>query len=164
MENGSEAFARPKTIYEYWKAGTIEMELAHASQIAELLNKQNQLAIQYDTQRVLDHATEYLVDLSEDGRMVCCCQLKRVQWYQAEISHVTTHEDFVRQGRGARLITVAEQHARQDGTRLLQCTIWAGNVPSGNMFAKAGFERGPTFGNPQTGNGVAVWSKTLYRP
>ncbi|MBA8909920.1 hypothetical protein HNQ95_005726 [Aminobacter ciceronei] len=30
------------------------MELTHASQIAELLNEQNQLAIKYDTRRVLD--------------------------------------------------------------------------------------------------------------
>jgi N-acetylglutamate synthase-like GNAT family acetyltransferase len=98
------------------------IERTHASQIAELLNKQNRLSIKYDTQRVLDHANEYLVDFSEDGRVVCCAQLKRVQWYQAEILHVTTHLDFVRQGRGGRLIEAAEQRAREDGARLLQCT------------------------------------------
>ncbi len=140
------------------------MDPDHASQIAELLNKQNQLAIQYDAQRVLDNAHEYLVDLSEDGRVVCCCQLKRVQWYQAEISHVTTHKDFVRQGRGGRLIAVAEQRGREDGARLLQCTIRTGNGPSEGMFMKAGFQSGPTFGNPQTGNAVTVWSKALIVP
>ncbi|MER8732229.1 GNAT family N-acetyltransferase [Mesorhizobium sp. M1227] len=138
------------------------MERTHASQIAELLNAQNQLAIKYDAQHVLDHANEYVVDLSEDGRVVCCAQLKRVQWYQAEISHVTTH--FVRQGRGARLIEAAEQRARKDGARLLQCTVRTGNGPSEGMFAKAGFQRGPTFGNPQTGNNVTVWSKALIHP
>lgn len=140
------------------------MDLGHASQIAELLNKQNQLAIEYDAERVLSKADEYLFDLSDDGRIICCCQLKRVQWYQAEISHVTTHADFVRQGLGGRLIAVAEQRARDDGARLIQCTIRAGNGPSEGMFKKAGFQSGPTFGNPQTGNAVTVWSKALIVP
>jgi len=142
----------------------MNMEHGHASQIADLLNKHNQLAIEYDAERVLEKADEYLFDLSEDGRIKCCCQLKRVQWYQSEISHVTTHADFVRQGLGGRLIALAEQRAREDGARLIQCTIRAGNGPSEGMFKKAGFQPGTTFGNPQTGNAVTVWSKALIVP
>ncbi len=116
------------------------MEQGHASQIADLLNNQNQLAIAYDAERVLEKADEYLFELSEDGRIACCCQLKRVQWYQSEISHVTTHADFVRQGLGGRLIAIAEKKARDDGARLIQCTIRAGNGPSEGIFKKLDFK------------------------
>lgn len=137
------------------------MDHEHAQQIADLLNGQNQLAVAYDAARVLLHADEHLIDMSDDGRVACCAQLKRVQWYQSEIAHVTTHPDFVRQGRGLSLIGKAEALARASGARLLQCTIRAGNVASEGMFKKAGFERGVTFHNHDTGNSVSVWAKAL---
>ena len=137
------------------------MDHEYARQIADLLNGQNQLAGGYDAARVLAHAGEYLIDLSDDGRVACCAQLKKVQWYQSEIAHVTTHPDFVRQGRGLSLIGKAEALARASGARLLQCTIRAGNIASEAMFKKAGFERGVTFHNQETGNRVSVWAKAL---
>jgi ribosomal protein S18 acetylase RimI-like enzyme len=138
------------------------MDEKQATQIAELLNGQNQLDGEYDAARVLKDAAEYLVDLSDDGRVACCGQLKKVQWYQAEICHVTTHPDFARQGRGARLIERAETQARKRNARLLQCTIRVGNKPSEGLFEKAGFAKGATFRNPKTKNLVAVWAKSLY--
>lgn len=137
------------------------MDHEHAQQIADLLNGQNQLAGAYDAARVISHASEYLIDMSDDGRVACCAQLKKVQWYQSEIAHVTTHSDFVRQGRGLSLIGKAEALARASGARLLQCTIRAGNIASEGMFKKAGFERGVTFHNHDTGNSVSVWAKAL---
>jgi hypothetical protein len=53
------------------------MDHEYARQIADLLNGQNQLAGGYDAARVLAHAGEYLIDLSDDGRVACCAQLKR---------------------------------------------------------------------------------------
>jgi ribosomal protein S18 acetylase RimI-like enzyme len=138
------------------------MDDDHALQIAELLNSQNQLEIEYDAARVLKDAAEYLVDYSGDGRVTCCAQLKKVQWYQAEICHVTTHPDFARQGRGSRLIERAETEARRRNARVLQCTIREGNGASEGLFTKAGFVRGATFRNPQSGNLVTVWTKSLY--
>lgn len=133
-----------------------------AEEIATLLNQQNQLAGAHTADTVLASKAGYLVDLSEDGRVACCAHVKKVQWYQAEISHVTTHPEFVREGRGLRMIAAVENHARANGQRLLQCTIREGNKASKELFAKAGFVQGPTFLNPQTENNVTVWSKPLH--
>jgi len=138
------------------------MDQRHAAEIAHLLNTQNQLEIHYDASLVLAHADDYLVDLSEDGRVACCAQLKRVQWYQSEICHVTTNPDFARKGRGLRIVASAEDEARKQGARLVQSTIRSGNIPSEGLFEKAGFVVGASFTNPNTGNVVRVWSKSLY--
>ncbi len=140
------------------------MKIAHAEQIAHLLNTQNRLTVNYDAQRVLGDADDYLIDFSENGQVACCAQLKHVQWYQAEVCHVTTHPDYARQGRGLRMIELAEQKAREQGARLLQSTIRVGNVESEGLFTKAGFARGTTFRNAASKNNVAVWAKALYAP
>ena len=140
------------------------MDREHAAEIAHLLNTQNQLEIRYDADRVLDHAADYLVDLSDDGHVACCAELKKVQWYQSEICHVTTHPDFARQGRGSRIIASAEHKARAQGARLIQCTIRSGNTMSEGLFEKSGFVLGVSFKNPNTGNVVRVWSKSLHPP
>lgn len=133
-----------------------------AEEIAKLLNQQNQLAGVHTADTVLADKIGYLVELSEDGRVACCAHVKKVQWYQAEVSHVTTHPEFVRQGRGLRMIAAVEKRARENGQRLLQCTIREGNKASSDLFDKAGFVQGPTFFNPQTENNVTVWSKPLH--
>lgn len=138
------------------------MDRKHAAEIAHLLNTQNQLEIHYNADRVLGHAADYLVDLSEDGHVVCCAELKNVQWYQCEICHVTTDPNFARQGRGRRIIAAAEDRARSQGARLLQCTIRSGNIASEGLFRRSGFALGASFENPNTGNVVRVWSKSLY--
>jgi len=140
------------------------MKHEHADQIAHLLNTRNKLEIVYDAARVLQHADEYMLDLSDDGRVACCAQLKKVQWYQAEICHVTTHPGFARQKRGLRMLQRAEVEAKEQGARLLQCTIRVGNEESEGLFAKAKFKRGVAFLNPQSGNVVCVWAKALYLP
>jgi ribosomal protein S18 acetylase RimI-like enzyme len=87
-----------------------------------------------------------------------------VQWYQAEICHVTTHADFEGHGHGKAMVKRAEERARKDGARLLQCTIRVGNKASEGLFTTSGFTGGPMFNNPDSGNNVRVWSKPLYAP
>lgn len=138
------------------------MEKKHAEQIANLLNTRNKLEIKYDSARVLRRAEQYLIDLSADGDVRCCSQVKNVQWYQAEICHVTTHPDFEGSGLGKAMVKRAEERAKQDGARLLQCTIRVGNEASEGLFTASDFIAGPVFHNPDSGNNVRVWSKPLY--
>lgn len=136
----------------------------HAVKIAALLNARNQLTVKYTAAKVLDRADEYLLELSEAGDPVACVQLKRVQWYQAEVLHLTVAEAELRKGNAKKLLSAAEARARAQGVRLLQCTIRHGNIESENLFLGVGFSKVNAFHNEQSGNSVDVYQKVLTHP
>lgn len=135
-----------------------------AAQIAALLNARNQLTLQYAAARVQEHADDYIFRLSDTGEVVACVQVKKVQWYQAEILHLTVAETEVRKGHARKLLASAEELARAKGARLLQCTIREGNAESEGLFLSVGFARVGVFHNENSGNNVNVFQKVLTRP
>jgi N-acetylglutamate synthase-like GNAT family acetyltransferase len=139
------------------------MERDHAQQIAELLNARNQLVIRYDAERVLHSANNYLYELNDAGEVVACVELKRVQWYQFEIDHLTVSKSVEGHGYARTLVERAEDRARAEGVRVLQCTIRANNRRSQKLFQKNGFDQVSTFYYPTSGNNVGVWQKILSK-
>ena len=137
----------------------VTAELAH--QVAELINSRNQLTKQYTANRVLESAGNYLCRAAEDSRLVAVVEVKRVQWYQCEIDHLSVREDCGGKGIGFQLIDDAESRAIQLGARVAQCTIRVGNEPSERLFRKRGYVPGVTFFNARSGNQVTVYQKTL---
>lgn len=135
------------------------MTNAEAAAIAVLLNERNQLAIVYDAARVLEHADTYRWRTNEDGNVVACVQVKAVQWYQWEISHLSVGEKFLRKGHARALLRTAEAHAIAEKARVLQCTIREGNVESRTLFESSGYKRTGVFNYSDTGNDVAVYQK-----
>ena len=132
-----------------------------ADQIAALLNERNELTVQYTRQRVLDHADNYLCHHSEAGEVIACVEVKRVQWYQAEILHLTVAAPHERHGHAKALLCEAERVARVNGARLLQCTIRADNTKSRKLFEGFGFSHIGTFLNQRSGNNADVFQKIL---
>jgi len=132
------------------------VKVHEATEIATLLNTRNALTRQYDAHRVLEHAKQYRVK-QQDGRVVACAQLRVVQWYQWEVLHLSVHEDYARRGLGAALLEDAKHEALREGTKLLQCTIRAGNHDSERLFGRAGFRRVGGFHNERSGNDIGVW-------
>jgi ribosomal protein S18 acetylase RimI-like enzyme len=132
-----------------------------AARIAELLNKRNELARQYSGAEILAHARNYQCRLNEDGEVMAFVEVKRVQWYQAEVCHLTVAPEFERRGLAKTLLAQVEAEARAGGVRLLQCTIREGNTASRNLFEGAGFRRVSAFHNGATGNNVDVFQKVL---
>jgi ribosomal protein S18 acetylase RimI-like enzyme len=132
-----------------------------ADQIATLLNERNQLTIEYDRIRVLGRAESYLCRFSESKDVIACVELKIVQWYQAEVLHLTVAADYERQGHAKALLCEVEQVARKKGVRLLQCTIRTDNDASRKLFEGFGFLQAATFHNDTSGNNIAVFQKTL---
>jgi hypothetical protein len=59
-----------------------------ARQVAELINSQNQLSVPYTAATILEH-DRYIVRLNDDGKLTGVVEVKRVQWYQCEIDHVS---------------------------------------------------------------------------
>lgn len=134
---------------------------AHAEAIAALLNARNQLTVQYTRQRVQDEAANYIYRLSEVGQLIACVELKRVQWYQAEVLHLTVAEGHEGKGHAKALLCEAERVARANGARVLQCTIRTNNEASRRLFEGFGFSHLSTFRNEKSGNNVGVFQKIL---
>ncbi|MHB1350805.1 MAG: GNAT family N-acetyltransferase [Desulfobulbaceae bacterium] len=132
-----------------------------AEQISALLNERNELTFKYTRKRVLDHKDNYLCRLSETGEVIACVEVKKVQWYQTEILHLTVAASHLRRGHAKALLCEAERIARADGARLLQCTIRAGNTESRGLFEGFGFVHVGTFLNQGSGNNVGVFQKIL---
>jgi len=132
-----------------------------AEQIANLLNTQNQLTVPYTVAKVLEHQDWYVVRQGTNGQVLGAVEVKKVQWYQCEILHLSVHSDAKRQGIGAGLLQEAEAKARGLGCRVAQCTIRVGNPESESLFKKHGYLAAATFWNNQSGNEVAVYQKVL---
>lgn len=132
-----------------------------ANQIAVLLNERNELTVQYTRQLILDHAGNYLCRYSEAREVIACVEVKKVQWYQTEILHLTVAASHEHQGHAKALLCEAERVARMNGARLLQCTIRVDNTKSRKLFEGFGFSHIGTFLNQGSGNNVGVFQKIL---
>jgi ribosomal protein S18 acetylase RimI-like enzyme len=131
-----------------------------AEEIAQLLNARNQLQVAYTPAKVQQDADNYLFEL-DDGAVVACVEVKKVQWYQWEICHLSVSEKHERQGLGKRLIRRAEDKAKSGAARIVQCTIRVGNEASEQTFRRCGYREACCFFNAATSNYVAVWQKVL---
>lgn len=132
-----------------------------AKQIAELLNSRNEITVKYTQEKVLDHADNYLCRYSEEGEVIACVEVKKVQWYQTEILHLTVAADHERKGHAKSLLCEAERLARTNGARILQCTIRIGNDNSLRLFEGFGFIHIGTFLNQRSDNNVGIYQKVL---
>ncbi|HEV2174063.1 MAG TPA: GNAT family N-acetyltransferase, partial [Nitrospira sp.] len=132
------------------------MNAQEAREIATLLNRRNQLTVAHTETSVLAHAGNYASKVL-DGRVAAAVEVKSVQWYQAELRHLTVHEEHEGKGLARELAALAEQRARDLGARVIQCTIREGNSDSERLFRAAGYCRTLTFYNSDSGNYVAVW-------
>ena len=131
-----------------------------ASQISELINSQNELITQYTVQKVLNQASDHLWETAAD-RVLGVVRVQRVQWYQAEISHLSVQPDLGRSGIGSTLLKRAEARAVELGARITQCTIRTTNEPSIKFFTKHGYTSAASFYYPYTGNTVMVFQRAL---
>jgi ribosomal protein S18 acetylase RimI-like enzyme len=136
-----------------------------ARQIADLLNQQNVLTRQYTARMILDAQDNYIVsfDGKEAEKVLGAVELKRVQWYQCEIDHLTVDPELQRGGIGSELLREAESRAIALGARVVQCTIRVGNVKSEAFFKKHGYVPTVTFFNRRghKGNRVTVYQRAL---
>jgi ribosomal protein S18 acetylase RimI-like enzyme len=131
-----------------------------AEQVAQLLNSRNQLQVDYTAEKVSQHADNYLFEVRNEV-VVACVEVKRVQWYQWEVCHLSVSENHERQGLGKLLIRRAEEKAKHGAARIVQCTIRVGNEASEQAFRRSGYREVCCFLNVATNNHVAVWQKVL---
>jgi GNAT superfamily N-acetyltransferase len=103
------------------------MKLEHAKQIANLLNSRNQLVRNYDANIVMVRGDDFIYELKDDS-VVGCIEVKKVQWYQWEVCHLTVLPENEGQGLGSLMIRKAEERAKNGGARIIQCTIRVGNA------------------------------------
>lgn len=142
---------------------TSKMSVAQAGEIAELLNMRNQLTVRYTRERVITESKDYIFRLSEFGVVVACVQVKKVQWYQAEVLHLTVAAAFEGKGHAKALLYLAENAAQSKGVRILQCTIRNDNAASLRLFESFGFVHVSNFFNEASGNDVGIFQKVLTK-
>lgn len=134
-----------------------------ASQIADLLNKHNELVIDYDANRILKNSDTYIFNLDESNNVVSVIECKKVQWYQFEVCHLTVDPKYRGKGEGAKILDKAINKAKDNGARVIQCTIREGNSASESLFSKSDFIKTNTFYYPTSKNNVGVWQKVVSR-
>lgn len=137
------------------------MKESEAGQIANLLNTQNQLTVQYDAQKVLKHQGDLLFHCDDNGTVTCAVEVVKVQWYQAEIKHLSVHPDHKRKGLGRQLLAEAETKAAESGASVAQCTVRDNNTLSIKLFLSSGYRHAVSFKNPESGNRVMVLQKQI---
>jgi ribosomal protein S18 acetylase RimI-like enzyme len=135
--------------------------MTQAGQIAALLNDRNQLVVAYDADRILAHGDNYLFRTDDAGAVIACLEVKQVQWYQFEVSHVTVAPEHEGRGLARTLVEDAEKAAVKKRAGVLQCTIRDDNARSKGLFQRCGFSQVSTFYYPVSGNNVTVWQKVV---
>lgn len=136
------------------------MRRKDAEQIAALLNARNQLTKKYDADAVMKESGNYVYRII-DGQVIACVEVKSVQWYQAEILHLTVHKDHEGKGYAKQLLASALDRAKAQKARVAQCTIREDNDRSAKLFAGFGFAQVGRFRNKRSGNNVGVWQKII---
>ena len=136
------------------------MDKNTATQIAELLNHRNQLVHEYTAEKILQDAENYVCEY-EDAKVVACIEVKKIQWYQWEICHLSVDDNYEGRQYGRQLIAKAEEKAVKGGARVLQCTIRTDNKRSEYVFNVCGYKQVGFFYYPDTGNDVGVWQKVV---
>ncbi len=136
------------------------MDKNTAASIAKLLNERNQLTQQYTAEDILKNAENYIYE-QEGEILVACVEVKKVQWYQSEILHLSVNENYEGQGYGRQLIAKAEEKSIEDGAKILQCTIRTDNKGSEHVFSISDYKQVACFHNPASGNDVGVWQKVV---
>lgn len=137
---------------------------AQADQIAHLLNTRNQLRVHYTRQKVHENSDNYFVHFDDNQNVIAFIESAKVQWYQAEVRHLTVAKEHEGRGHAKALLREVEDAARTQGRRILQCTIRVGNVESRGLFVHMGFVPVSTFFYPISGNNVEVFQKVLSLP
>jgi len=136
------------------------MTQLQAEQVAQLLNERNELICTYTAEKVLQYADNYLLEVLNET-IVACVEIKKVQWYQWEISHLSVRKEHERKGLGKQLIHRAEEKAKNGDALIVQCTIRVGNKASEQTFRRNGYQKACRFFFPRSDRNVAVWQKVL---
>lgn len=131
-----------------------------AEQIATLINRRNRLTKVYTSDMILSDKDKY-VFIIDDKELVACAESKKLQWYQSEICHVSVNEKFRGQNKGREVLVLAENKAREENAKIIQCTIRSENKSSIRLFSESDYKIVNEFYNPKTENIVLVFQKNI---
>lgn len=131
-----------------------------AIEIAELLNKRNELSVKYSFDDILSKKENYLF-IKEGDKIVACGESIKVQWYQNEIKHISVHKDFEGKRFGTKILKLVEEKSIKDNAKVLQCTVRTDNENSIRLFTRKGYKKVNLFFNKKTKNWVFIFQKVI---
>lgn len=131
-----------------------------ARQIADIVNRGQQLQSQLHPLKVIETIDEYITLVDDDkSQVIACVRVRKINWYIGEISHLAVHPDYRNLGYGRRILELAEERAYSKGAHVLQCTIRLDNDGSTSLFFGYGWQELKQFKNPKTGNKLRIMYK-----
>lgn len=131
-----------------------------SEEISDLINKRNSLSKKITSNKIKDNLDKY-VCLIENNTFIGCAQVKKIQWYQSEICHFSIKEEYEGKGKSYELIKIAEDKAKNENSRIIQCTIRENNIKSLNFFSKNNYVIVNKFYNKKTNNNVLILQKII---
>jgi len=108
-----------------------------ASQIAALLNANNQLLIKHNAASIKGGSAVYFIEIGGAAQVIGCAGLAIEQPILSKIFHVCTHPDYRRRGIAKKLVGLALSNCRTDNVYM---TIREDNLPSLTMASSLGFQ------------------------
>ena len=134
------------------------MNTLQANQIADLINRQNKLLIKFNLWDIHSRR-ESIIFSEQNGMVVGTVQVNSINWYMAEIEHLSVAQGYKRQGIGRKML--AEAEIKAGGALLLQAVIRSDNRASIRLFESVGYHRVAVFKNPESGNLLEVYQKVI---
>jgi ribosomal protein S18 acetylase RimI-like enzyme len=111
-----------------------------ATQIADLLNKHNELKVVHDTNSIASGVSNYFVEIShiaqEGSKVVGCIGIKQETPIVSKIFHLCVDPKFRNLGIAYKLINVVAVNSK---TEFFYGTIRENNIPSLKLVKKLGF-------------------------
>lgn len=134
-------------------------------QIANLLNAQNQLTIHYQKQDILKNFNNYIVfvDSIRSMKVTGFIQVKKLNYYSVEITHLSVHPDFQGNALGVQLLDAAEDRSSKldMNIHILTATVRKNNIASRKIFDSQEWIKIKEFTNHQSGNDIIIYQKYL---
>lgn len=113
-----------------------------ATQIADLLNKHNELRVVHDTNSVAGGAANYFVEVShiaqEGCKVIGCIGIRQETPTESKVFHLCVDPRFRGKGIANKLLNIAMVNSN---TLLVYGTVRENNIPSLKLVSKLGFSK-----------------------
>ncbi len=137
------------------------MTREQATEIQAMLREHNGLMTVPHVDTILNDGASYILKTDEDSHVVGCAKIRMVQWYQAEILHVSVIPSARRKGLARDLTLQGEAYAMRLGALVAQATTRSDNSASIRLLESLKYQCVTIFYNPKTSHYVRVWQKAL---
>lgn len=133
-----------------------------SQQIAELLNRRNNLPIKLSRYDIERGGYFYLTyKEGDEEKLISCVQARKMSFFVYELKHLAVSEDFCGQGLGKKMVEIVEKNALYNKVPLIMGTTQKSNLAINSIFSKFGYDIVNEFKNTKTQHTCLIWQKKI---